>query len=77
MASTRDFEGVFCGQDLPLELIHQSSAHHGEETRVASRVSGLVAARHQDDVICPYLVRRNLLIPSDLAPPPRMVHAAR
>jgi hypothetical protein len=75
MSSIRDMDGLISGQELPLELRHQSSAHHGEETRVASRVSGLVAARHQDDVICPYLVRRNLLIPSDFAPPPAMVRA--
>jgi hypothetical protein len=66
MASTKDVDMVLCSQDLPLEFRHQSSAHQGEETKIASRLSGVIAARQQDEVICPYLVRRNLVIPAFL-----------
>jgi hypothetical protein len=68
MASTRLVETVLCSQDLPLEFRHRSSAHEGEERKVASRLSGVVAARQPDEVICPYLLRRNLLVPAHLGP---------
>jgi hypothetical protein len=68
MSSTKLFETVLCSQDLPLEFRHRSSAHEGEERKVASRLSGVVPARQLDEVICPYLLRRNLLIPGHLDP---------
>src|SRR5215211_9490406 len=68
MSSTRPVETVLCSQDLPLEFRHRSSAHEGDERKVASRVSGIVPARQLDEVICPYLLRRNLLIPAHLGP---------
>jgi hypothetical protein len=70
MASTRVVETVLCSQDLPLEFRRPSSAHQGEETKVATRLSGVIAARQQDGVICPYLLRRNLVIPAHLGPSP-------
>ena len=68
MASTRPVETVLCSQDLPLELRHASSAREGEARKVASRLSGVVAARQPDEVICPYLLRRNLVVPAHLGP---------
>ena len=62
MSSTRPVETVLCSQDLPLEFRHRSSAHEGDERKVASRLSGIVPARQLDEVICPYLLRRNLLV---------------
>ena len=64
MSSTRPVETVLCSQDLPLEFRHRSSAHEGDERKVASRLSGIVPARQLDEVICPYLLRRNLLVPA-------------
>ena len=68
MASTKVVDTVMCSQALPLEFRQQSSARQGEENRIATRLSGVTAARHQDEVICPYLLRRNLLIPAHLEP---------
>jgi hypothetical protein len=45
MAAIKDVETVLCSQDLSLELRHQSSAHEGEERKVVSRLSGVVAGR--------------------------------
>jgi len=68
MSSTRPVETVLCRQDLPLEFRHRSSAHEGDERKVASRLSGIVPARQLDEVICPYLLRRILLVPAHLGP---------
>ena len=68
MSSTRPVETVLCSQDLPLEFRHRSSTHEGDERKVASRLSGIVPARQLDEVICPYLLRRNLLVPAHLGP---------
>ena len=77
MASTKDVETVLCSQDLPLELRHQSSAHEGEERKVLSRLSGVIAARQPDEVICPYMLRRNLVIPAQLGPAASGLYHAR
>jgi hypothetical protein len=68
---------ILCSQDLPLEFRRPSSARHGEETKVATRLSGVIAARQQDEVICPYLLRRNLVIPAHFGPAPLGVLRAR
>ena len=38
--------------------------HASGEPLVASMLSGLVAARQQDELICPLMLRRNLLVPA-------------
>src|SRR5829696_8330277 len=53
MSSTRPVGTVLCSQDLPLEFRRRSSAHEGDERKVASRLSGIVPARQLDEVICP------------------------
>lgn len=68
MTSTKDVDTVLCSQDLPLEFRHQSSAHMGDERKVASRLSGVIAGRQPDEVICPYMLRRNLVVPRHLGP---------
>lgn len=77
MASTKDVDTVLCSQALPLEFRHQSSVHMGEERKVASRVSGVVAGRQADEVICPYMLRRNLVVPHHLGPLPAEFGQAR
>lgn len=77
MASTKDVDTVLCSQDLPLEFRHQSSAHMGEERKVASRLSGVIAGRQLDEVICPYMLRRNLVVPRHLGPTSNGFYQAR
>jgi hypothetical protein len=65
MTATKDIETLCATQDLPMELARLiSSTHERDEPRVASMVSGVVAARQEDDVICPLMLRRNQLIPA-------------
>ncbi len=65
MSATKDIDTILSTQDLPMELMRQASSHHqSEKPRVASMLSGLVAARNQDEVICPMMLRRNLVVPA-------------
>ncbi len=69
MTATKDIDTLFPIQHLPMELERlASSAHSRDEPRLASMVSGLVAARQHDDVICPLMLRRNLLVPAHEGP---------
>lgn len=64
MPATKDIDTILSSQDLPMELVRLASSHHqSDEPRVASMLSGMVAARHQDEVICPLMLRRNLIVP--------------
>ncbi len=65
MPATLDHDTITSSQDLPMELLRTASSHdRGEDQQVASMVSGLVASRQQDGVICPLMLRRNLLVPA-------------
>ncbi len=65
MTATLETDSILPSQDRPMELLRlTSSIHPSEELRVASMLSGLVAARQQDEVICPLMLRRNLVIPA-------------
>ena len=63
MAATKDVDTVLSSHDLPLEFRHQSSAHEGEERKVVFRLSGVIAGRQLDEVICPNLVGETSIIP--------------
>ena len=65
MTATKDIDTLLSSQDLPIELARlASSSHPRDEPRVASMLSGVFTARQQDDVICPMMLRRNLLVPA-------------
>jgi hypothetical protein len=65
MTTTKDIETLISDQDLPVELLHLStSTHQSEEPYVAGMLSGMVVARQHDEVICPLMLRRNLVIPA-------------
>ena len=65
MTATQDFETILTSRNLPAEFLRVvSSSHQGEQPKVASMVSGMVAARQQDEVICPLMLRRNLVVPA-------------
>jgi len=65
MTAIQDLDTLLSSQDLPMELLRlTSSMHPSEEPRVASMLSGMIAARQQDEVICPLMLRRNLVIPA-------------
>jgi hypothetical protein len=65
MTATKDIDSILPSQDLPEEFLHRpSSAHPSEEPRVTSMLSGMIAVRHHDDVICPLMLRRHLVVPA-------------
>ncbi|MET0531461.1 MAG: hypothetical protein ABW003_24540 [Microvirga sp.] len=65
MTATNDVDTILSSQDLPVELWRLSSSlHPGDEPKVASMLSGMTALRHEDEVICPLMLRRNLVIPA-------------
>jgi hypothetical protein len=65
MTATQDFETILTNRVLPAEFLRVvSSSHQGEQPKVACMVSGMVAARQQDEVICPLMLRRNLIVPA-------------
>jgi len=65
MTATTDVETIVPTRDLPAELVRLVSSHHeSDEPKVASMVSGMVVAGIADDVICPLMLRRNLVVPA-------------
>jgi hypothetical protein len=65
MSATDDLGTLFCTQDLPTELLKLvTTTHASDDPQVASMLSGLVTARQRDDVICPLMVQRRLVVPS-------------
>ena len=64
MRATKDIDTILSSQDLPLEFLRVASSHHPGEVRVACMVSGMVAARNEDEVICPLMVQRDLVVPA-------------
>ncbi len=64
MIVTRDTETILSVQDLPPEFLRSmSSAHSSDEPRVASMVSGMVVEHQEDEVICPLMLQRHLVLP--------------
>ncbi len=65
MTVTEEVETLLSSQELPAELLRlATSTHQAEEPHVASMLSGMIAARHRDEVICPMMLRRNLVVPA-------------
>lgn len=48
--------------DLPLELRRAWTVHRSEDLHPGPMLTGIVAAKEQDEVISPYLLRQNLVI---------------
>lgn len=64
MSTTSENETILALQDLPPEFLRSlSSAHPSDDPRVASMLSGMVVERQQDEVICPLLLQRHLVVP--------------
>lgn len=64
MTTTKDVDTILASQGLPPELRRLPGTHQGEEGRIADLLSGVIAGRQQDGVICPDMLRRNLLVPA-------------
>ena len=65
MTATKDIDTLLSSQDLPMELARAISTNHqSDEPRIATMLSGMFVARQDDEVICPLMLRRNLLVPA-------------
>jgi hypothetical protein len=65
MTATNELDAVLCQEELPDEFSRlSSSSPQRDKPSVASMLSGIVPASQQDEVTCPLLLRRHLLIPA-------------
>ena len=64
MPSTNELDDVLYTHDLPLELRRAWTVHRSEDLRHQVMLTGVVGNKEQDDVISPYLVRQNLVVPA-------------
>ncbi len=64
MTSPKEIDEALSSHDLPLELRRAWTVHRSEEPKRSRMVCGIVGLHEQDDVISPYLVRQNLVVPA-------------
>ena len=64
MTPTKDFDDVLFTHDLPLELRRGWTVHRTEDRRPNLLLTGVIGPEEQDDVISPYLLRQNLVVPA-------------
>ena len=64
MPSTNELDDVLLTHDLPLELRRAWTVHRSEDLRHQVMLTGVIGNKDQDDVISPYLVRQNLVVPA-------------
>lgn len=64
MSATKDTETVLCSRNLALDQRRPAGPHGAGDARIAILLSGLIATRQQDGVICPNLVNRQLVVPA-------------
>ena len=65
MTATNELDAVLCQEELPDEFCRLSSSiTQGDKPSIASLLSGIIPAVHQDSVTCPLMVRRRLVVPA-------------
>jgi hypothetical protein len=65
MTATNELDAVLCQEELPDEFSRlASSSPYRDKPSVASMLSGLIPVCHQDDVTCPLMLRRHLVVPA-------------
>lgn len=65
MTATNELDAVLCQEELPEEFSRlASSSPQQDRPSVALVLSGIVQASQQDEVTCPLLLRRRLLVPA-------------
>ncbi len=65
MTATNELDAALCQEDLPDEFsrLSSSSSSH-EKPNVAWMLSGIVSTSQQDEVTCPLMLRRHLVVPA-------------
>jgi len=65
MTATNELDAVLCQEELPDEFSRlASSSPSKDKPSVASMLSGVIPMYSQDEVTCPLLLRRHLLVPA-------------
>ena len=65
MTAANELDAVLCQEELPDEFSRlTSSSSSGDKPSVASMLSGVISICHQDDVTCPLMLRRHLVVPA-------------
>ncbi|MBF9231963.1 hypothetical protein [Microvirga alba] len=65
MTATNELDAILSQEELPDEFCRlASSAASRDKPSVASMLSGIVPTSEQDEVMCPLLLRRHLIIPA-------------
>ncbi|WP_262270919.1 MULTISPECIES: hypothetical protein [Microvirga] len=65
MTATNELDAVLCQEELPDEFSRlASSSSPRDKPSVASMLSGIIPVSSQDEVTCPLLLRRHLVVPA-------------
>jgi hypothetical protein len=65
MTATNELDAVFSQEELPDEFSRlASSSPERDRPSVASMLSGIVPASQQDEVTCPLMLKRHLVVPA-------------
>ena len=65
MTAANELDAVMCQEELPDEFSRlTSSSSLREKLSVASMLSGIIPVCHEDEVTCPLMLKRRLLVPA-------------
>lgn len=65
MTATNELDAVLCQEELPDEFSRlTSSSPARDKLSVASMLSGIIPVGQQDEVTCPLMLRRHLVVPA-------------
>lgn len=63
MTATNELDAALCQEELPDEFSRlASSSSPRERSNVAAMLSGIVPVSQQDEVTCPLMLRRHLVV---------------
>jgi hypothetical protein len=65
MTATNELDAVLCQEELPDEFSRMpSSSSTRDKPSVAFMLSGVISVCYQDEVTCPLMLRRHLVVPA-------------
>lgn len=65
MTAANELDAILCQEELADEFSRRtSSSPYRDKPSVASMLSGMIPVCHQDDVTCPLMLRRHLVVPA-------------
>ena len=65
MTATNEMDAVLCQEELPDEFSRlTSSSPSRDKPSVATMLSGIIPVCHQDEVTCPLMLKRHLVVPA-------------